>query len=1278
MGLSGSLFASQFTYVTPSANPASATFRNGFQYTLLTRGEDIRRTPGVVIKDTLNNSPNTCAFTVDGSAPVPLVGEKIEIRDSFDDDRRLFAGTVQSVEQIYEGQTDQLAFRVSAIDFTWLANRKRPFGTYVNTSVTTIVKDLIARFAPGFTVGHVQTNLAKVTAVFDGSKDLTTCLNDLAAAIGGGHWYFDYDMDLHFFHIVPTGLVIPPSAMPPSTAFMTVSESTAIPAGHIFEAGYYIFRHTFIYSDGTESSYQMISNMLRCTGSNILQFTGVPTGTPIGTTTCVGRRIYYNKFIPGYPGGDPIEKIVGFCQINDNTTTSFTTWFGANGASVASIVSLGSVKTYSTPLVAAPGVPAWILLSDQAATLNLTGAISNGVYGDPNGVKLNPPSTFGTLAGFAPAPPSGWTVGSTIYYKYTRTNSNGETTPGPTGSVTLTSAGLRFLAPLTQNDPDAGAYMVLYISDDNVNFHDIGAGLVPGQGVNFVSNKTIWATFPSPPSVNTAVVGIARGWIGYNGVTPIAEGAWLQPVLGGNIVYYASADVASALEAAVDNAQAKPPTKSFNAHPAGPAAALAATQSPISGVGYFNGGRFQFKYAFLYRDGSVSFPSPATPNVDQPIIKGSGLGSFSFTNIAVGPTVSGLDVVARFIYWCGAGLVNPNFSISGELPIGFVWPNPFAEVTWATPGGIAIIADNTTTSLSTVALTDLNTTFNGFTGVACGRGNVPYGNANQQAISVDPIPMWPNPDGPSLEDSTLPADLTNENTDLLHEDSGSQPFTVSTDISQIRNRVYVIGSGSVVTQTANAGDTQVSIADIAAFSPHGGTVKYDDPGTGDFVKLAYNGVGGIPGATFISLAQALTKAIPQGSTIANFFQADDIESQKFMAKSELDANGLTGDGIHEYTIVDSSLKAVFQLFMRAYAELELYSKPIVTIKYATRDPLSRSGRMVHADMDSPPCLGDFLIQDVQIDQIHDESDDLLPRYTVTASSVKFDLNDLLLKIIGGQVGGSSTSYAGIIPTATTTSASLAAGESIPLPTAGKRKWTMVTIHRAGVNDQLNAGIASGFTTSGSNSAQDDNAAVGGICSNWTRYTPSASNGNLDGLFSSENQLRWDQLPKFMCRFRTAPTLFGWSLPSSSHRTYWFGLASASGVTQGGTVALAVPHVMLLAQDPGDSGGNWEVSYLSAGNGGTQIRTSSGFMAMLPNTHYLVTVQALSSVAAQVTLQDLTHATQASVNVTFGSYNFADVPVSANRQWGCYAFGSANMMQASTSYVDLGAIYMECD
>jgi hypothetical protein len=108
--------------------------------------------------------------------------------------------------------------------------------------------------------------------------------------------------------------------------------------------------------------------------------------------------------------------------------------------------------------------------------------------------------------------------------------------------------------------------------------------------------------------------------------------------------------------------------------------------------------------------------------------------------------------------------------------------------------------------------------------------------------------------------------------------------------------------------------------------------------------------------------------------------------------------------------------------MRGFAELELFARPIIKVNYSTRDPKTASGKTVTIDISDPPVKGTFLIQSVSIDQIHDEADMLTPRYNVSASSVKFELTDLLLQILadtnqssGGNGGSNLTGIQSVQP-----------------------------------------------------------------------------------------------------------------------------------------------------------------------------------------------------------------------------------------------------------------------
>jgi hypothetical protein len=303
------------------------TLRGGFSYTLLTRGEDIRTNPTVTIHEVLNSSPNTCTFRVDGRSQPPQGSEVVESTDFEDPPTVLFAGVIQTIEQIYEGRPENIAWNVTASDFTCWLNRRRPFGTYIEISASGIVVDLISRFAPWVTTTHVQANLSPVTIIFNGTDDFATCLGKLAKAIGGGHWYLDYDKDLHFFHVIPPEL---PNALHPASSMalgpgtaMTVTES-ATPGA--LTPGYYVCWTTFVYDNGMESAISPSSNMVLLKGHFLPTFTGIPIGPAIGSNTVVERWIYYTFF------GNGVNQLQGWVKVPNNVATSLTigptTWQG--------------------------------------------------------------------------------------------------------------------------------------------------------------------------------------------------------------------------------------------------------------------------------------------------------------------------------------------------------------------------------------------------------------------------------------------------------------------------------------------------------------------------------------------------------------------------------------------------------------------------------------------------------------------------------------------------------------------------------------------------------------------------------------------------------------------------------------------------------------------------------------------------------------------------------------------------------------------------------------
>lgn len=809
---------------------------HGFQYTLLTRGNDIRRQPGITVQDALNNSPNSCTFRVDGQSNVPATGEQIQIVDAFDSDRLLFAGNVQNVDQVYEDDTANLAWDCHAIDFTGLLNRRRPYGSYVNISVTEIVKDLIAKYAPGFSAAHVQTNLAKITIDFDGSEDFSSALTRMAQAIGGGHWYVDYVQDMHFFHRKSPNFTLP--SEPPSVLRLGPGTSPVVSIGHVLPTSqqygpcFVVFRESYVYSNGIESALGPCSDFLALDGTRSIQFNTLPLGTPAGLLTCTKRRVYYRAFGPNSAQGGSNSLMVtgkwtkGF-EIADNTTATLT---DANGMSL--YFALGGVFPGSHYLQGSG-----------------TSMVSSNAP-DPFQPKVAPPVNQ--------APPM--------------------TVVPPTGTVVYDNGSATSLDGF-----------------DNQNL------IVP------------------------------------------------QPELGG-----------------------------------------VAGGGPIFGGTGYIGGPYQFFVTNFYRDGTESLPNAVDGfnyysfavngifrHDSNGVIYEVGItSSFPASNIPIGQTINGVDVIGRFIYahYLGRGGTFP----AAIMPV-------FSSMWWLLP-------NNTQTEIAAF-------------GPSTFGSNVPATD-----LPTSPLPQWPNPDGPSLEDGNPPDDIDDLNEDLLRD----PPFTSSEDSSQIRNRITVKGPATTLTVLAKVGDTVIHVADTSIFAPNGGSIIAKS------VPIPYFGVisGNItdPSGT-IYLSSPLPFDLPQGQSVNNVIQVDSVESQIERGKIELDKDGNPTDGVHEFPIDDGSLITPLQMYLRGMAELELFAFPIRTIKFSSRDPKLRSGQMVHVDLTHPPCHGDFLIQTVTIDQIHDDSDQLLPRYNVTASSVRFELNDLLLQIFKQSTSGGS-SAAGLVPSAT--------------------------------------------------------------------------------------------------------------------------------------------------------------------------------------------------------------------------------------------------------------------
>jgi hypothetical protein len=149
-------------------------------------GVDVRaRVHSVTVHDILNDAPNTCAITFSPAPAPPRVNQRLRVVvENNDNSGLLFAGTLQTVTTSYELKPTQLVYPCQAIDDTAQFNQRRPYGSWVNTSASTVALALCAAFAPAFETTRIAAGLPLVTITYDGSETMISALARLAAMIG--------------------------------------------------------------------------------------------------------------------------------------------------------------------------------------------------------------------------------------------------------------------------------------------------------------------------------------------------------------------------------------------------------------------------------------------------------------------------------------------------------------------------------------------------------------------------------------------------------------------------------------------------------------------------------------------------------------------------------------------------------------------------------------------------------------------------------------------------------------------------------------------------------------------------------------------------------------------------------------------------------------------------------------------------------------------------------------------------------------------------------------
>ena len=950
------------------------------------------RVQGVTIHDVLNDAPNTASLTIEGEAPA--VGQRVRITIG---GTLLFAGSIQTIDQAYESLPELLVWRLTCIDDTpipW-----RPFGTWVETSATTIAQAITTTYAPGFSAAGIEAGLPPVTIVFDGADTFIACLARLATAVGG---YCKIDDGA--IYLFTQDLSEPPDPLNLATRFLTSPPlQVTTDVSQI---------RTRVYGKGYGEAVTADLNA----GAPMWPIADGALFPPFGGTAIAGLT----------PDGAQSEKV------------SFAGVVLATGGSL-----VGTGSSPSTPPVlelkggsgVTPGVHTVSVAYRTAAGQSLAGppsTITTGTHAPPELAPTANPATPGT------GPDEGshdYAVAYALVY--------GETVAGPASNAVTTSAASGQL-------PAPGAVNVDPISlqgagcDDG--YHDYKATFVNANG----------ETDAGPPS--PSVLCEARLTGATSPVTPVGRSGLVFGTTGGNLTpgtnyVYAYTNttamgeslpageiVSCALTVAQDAIPVPLPmahpdprvtgSKVYRKHPETPGVAAFRLVATIATV-------TQPSYLDTASDASIASHA-APPTVDTTANPGTmtPFNRIQVVDIPTGPAgTTGRRLYRRFQTVGAWKLVTaisgttettyldsrPNSSLGADAPTSnttgtAVQRVPVTNIPLGPPGVLhrklyrrfngAGPFKLVTTLTNNTATTFTDTVANAALGAASLTIATAVGNQIGVKLPIGPAAvtareLYVSPVGGPRRLLYTQGDNTLVDLTIISPDSAmTGPLEPTADTSGLQQP----------TGQVNPGATVLPVASPAPFRPDGGWVVLGGgqvvfhfgvsgntltgipaSGSGSITTAVLYGQQAIPSAMLVGVT-GLTKPMRKGSAVHLWVQRDDA-----LAQAEHAAR-TGGYGLVEFLIVDQR-RGVDSLVARCDADLALFSRPIVNVRYATRDMKTKSGKAIWIDLPSQGLPSQVLtIQEVTITEIG-IARGLAPRYTVQASSVRFSLEDTLRRLV---------------------------------------------------------------------------------------------------------------------------------------------------------------------------------------------------------------------------------------------------------------------------------------
>ena len=969
-------------------------------------GVDVRRRirrNSVTIHDILNDAPNTCALVMEGDGPA--VGQDLRVtinRGAV----VLFAGQIQAVDQTFDLQPDQVCWKVAAIDDTARANYYRPFGAYENVSATAIAQNLTAAYAPGFSTAGIQAGLEAVTINFDGTDTFIAALTRLATAVGG--YCKVEDRTVYLFTVDPGP---PPDPIDPAHCFMLDPKIRAnVDSSQL---------RTRVYGKGYGES---------------VQADVVPGETLVPITLGVNFPPFGSEVMAGITA--------------DGAQTQKFSYTGVSLRGAGTLVGPGAAPAGAPTLaLAAGGVVTSGVHVLSVVHVTATGRSLEGPLGT---IDVNPLGPPGTALTASPAQNGTGPDQGSHDYVVTFAAVGGETVAGPVSNAVTTSAAQgQVAAPGAPNaDPRKipGAlpsttsydYRVTFVTAMGETDGGAPSNLAPGPGVPIESphalallattgggltpntNYSYYYSYVCANGFETAIGGnssqnfvnasqnamIVRQQVlnPWGDERPIKYRIYRNKATGGTpggayLVAERPLDFSEYLDTKADaaltefyafagqggNSGPRGPDPGYQVHltgiatgPAGVTVRKIYRRTNAVGAYHFlatvsNNTTTNYQDNIANNDQNADIPPSNTT--------GTAVQQIPLSAIPLGPAgTTGRKLYRRFN---GAGLFKLVTTLANNAATTYTDAVPNSALGASPPTSSTAVGNQ-------IALTAIPV------GAPQVTGREIYMSAAGGGTRYRALVIANNTDTTATVNVADPTLVT-------------QPVAPATDTSGLQQP-----QGQV-----NPGATAIPVATVGPFPPTGGwvelgggqVVRYTGTATGQLTGVPATGPGAITTtvlygsqaipAPMLTGASARTLVLKKGSPLHIWVQRDDLQAQ---AEQRARAGG---DGIIEYVLVDTR-RGLASLSDRCDAELQMFSRPLVTVAYATRDLKTKSGKQVTVNLASPAIHETLTIQDVTITEL-ELAANVAPRFTVQASSVRFSLEDTLRRLIsGGLVAGGST------------------------------------------------------------------------------------------------------------------------------------------------------------------------------------------------------------------------------------------------------------------------------